>query len=873
MGLRPRSIGPYRIESRLGAGGMGEVFRAWDERLERWVAVKVIRPEAAGHDRARERFRREARAAAGLSHPAIVQIFDILEWEEGDAIVMEWIDGETLSRRIAAGPLPLRDALRLGREVAEGLAAAHAKGLVHRDLKPENVMVTPDGHAKILDFGLAKRWADGEALTRGSAVVGTFRSMSPEQARGLPFDHRSDLFSFGTLLYEALTGRSPFESPSTLDTLTRICSVRPEPLAEVDPAIPEPVSRLVDHLMEKDPALRPQSTREVAAALEGMAGLAGATAAGSFVDAATWVDLPGSGLSRPSRPPLPRPSGSAGGSRSYRLVGWREWRWRWIVPVLLVLAGAGALAAFLGRVRPEPLAVAVTRPRVASGSESEQVGLLASGLRVALLRTLTSLEGIAPLAPDQVDTVDGPPGEIARATAADEVLTALLSCGADACQISLARISGRDGSVLWAQSLEAPIDRPDLAAEAVESHLRLGYPDHRVRAGFPRLEVAPADYAEFLRVRDALREGGDADAALARLAALRGRSSRFLEGYIYEADVLRYRFSANRDPADLRRASDLLGQAREMAPADPRPLFGLFEVALAGQDLDRAERALTDVEELYPGSPELLTQRARLLELRGARDEALSLMRQAARRRPFYLFRLADMEYRLGEEEAARAHLRELLERVPAHRAGLSLLAQLELLNGSPEKAAELYTRLVRQAPRAEDLVNLGLAYVLLQRYPSAEERFRQAVELDPNNPLYALNLADVVLLRRQPERAAALYRRVLELVEKDPAASHWQLQSTRAQALARLGEHREAVEVIQRVLPLAQNSPQAAYEVSLVYVLVGDRASALVNAERALRLGVEPAWFRFPWFDSLRTSAEFQDLLTRPASTSPKPA
>src|SRR5262249_6210032 len=198
----PRATGAYRIEERLGAGGMGEVYRASDERLDRSVAVKLIRPESSGDSRARERLRREARAAAGLSHPLVVQVFDIVELGESEAIVMELVQGEPLSRLLHRGPLDAATTVRLGREVAEGLGAAHERGILHRDLKAENVMVTPEGHAKILDFGLARSLDPAVApLTHTDAVIGTYRCMSPEQAQGLPLDQRSDLFSLGVLLY------------------------------------------------------------------------------------------------------------------------------------------------------------------------------------------------------------------------------------------------------------------------------------------------------------------------------------------------------------------------------------------------------------------------------------------------------------------------------------------------------------------------------------------------------------------------------------------------------------------------------------------------------------------------------------------------
>src|SRR4051794_23079976 len=404
MGPQSRAIGPYTLEQRLGAGGMGEGFQAYDRRLDRWVAIKLIRPEAAGSGTARERFLREARAPAPpshpsivpiphiveilddralvleaggagaaprLSHPSIVQIHDIVESDESDAIVMELVEGEPLARRLARGPLPVDETMRIGREIAEGLAAAHAKGLIHRDLKPENVMVTPEGHAKILDFGLAKR-LEGEAeqgLTQDFTVVGTVHTMSPEQARGLPLDARSDLFSLGALLYEMLAGGSPFAAATPLDTLSNVCTLRQRPLRELDPAVPEPLSRLVDQLLEKDSARRPQSAREVAESL----GPATASAPSLPLSAsvATQFDLPRSGA-----PPWPAATASSGGgvaalpapsgpllSRPYHALGRKGWWLTLLLPLALGLLAAGLWALFWRPAHPRgPLYVAVMRP-------------------------------------------------------------------------------------------------------------------------------------------------------------------------------------------------------------------------------------------------------------------------------------------------------------------------------------------------------------------------------------------------------------------------------------------------------------------------------------------------------------------------------
>ncbi len=275
----PERVGPYRIEARLGAGGMGAVYRAWDERLDRQVAVKHVLPDVAGDAEIRERLRREARSVASLNHPAIVQIYDIMEKDEGDWIVMELVEGETLHRLTRTGRLGWKQAVRLAREVVEGLAEAHAKGIVHRDLKTENVMVNLAGHAsagrvKILDFGLAKRFrrpGGDDDISKHGFVVGTSRAMSPEQARGESVDHRSDLFSLGSLIYETVTGKPPFKSRSTTETLSRVCNHPHTPVRELDPEIPPELAELIDHLLEKSADRRPQSAAEVAARLREIA--------------------------------------------------------------------------------------------------------------------------------------------------------------------------------------------------------------------------------------------------------------------------------------------------------------------------------------------------------------------------------------------------------------------------------------------------------------------------------------------------------------------------------------------------------------------------------------------------------------------------
>ncbi|HEV2845493.1 MAG TPA: protein kinase [Thermoanaerobaculia bacterium] len=861
MGSRPERIGPYRIEGRLGSGGMGEVYHAWDERLERWVAIKVIRPESAENEVARERFRREARAAASLSHPAIVQIYDTLEWDGGDAIVLELVEGELLAKRIARGPLPLAAALHIGHDVAEGLAAAHARGIVHRDLKAENVMITTNGAAKILDFGLAKRLGTEVSLTADQRVMGTFRTMSPEQARGLPVDQRSDLFSLGVLLYEMLSGRSPFEAGSAMDTLTRICTHRQTSLHSLEGGIPEELSNLVDHLLEKDPVLRPGTSGEVAVAL-GRIGKANFTT--FHDDRATWVEAAGP-VSAP-REAIPvlvsaLPEESSAGPAKKRL-------WIALAVLLLVLAGiAGGLR--MRRAAVEPLYVAVPRPEVQRGRGDQRAGLAESALRSSVLDALLSFEKVFPLAPDQVDEVSGTVPEIARTLGAGELVTTRLSCGAEICELGISRVRGADGGLLWNGTFQAPVDRPDLLAEAVRGHLLHAFKERPVRKDAPRLQVRPADYTEYLRLLRSfdLREEEDlpVDQILARLREIHVGSPRFLEAYTFESEVLEYRFRTGRDPADLRRAFDVLEQAHELSPTDSRPAFRQISLALSGGELDRAEAAIRRLESLQPGDARILAARARLLDRRGETARAVELMETAARRLPLWrhLFWAANMNYQLGKVDVARGQLQQLLERSPGHYVSQSKLAEIELMSGSPQRAMELYSELVQRSPQYSELTNLGLAWSLLKRYDKAAAYYRQALALAPESPLALLNLADATLLQGKRPEAESLYLEVLRVAEKDPAAeSDIQILSVRAQAWAQLGRSPEALREMQKALRLAPENPQTAYEAAVVFSVLGDRASARFHAERALDQGYDPRWFSFPWFEPLRSIPKLRQRL-----------
>ncbi|MBY0525543.1 MAG: serine/threonine protein kinase [Gemmataceae bacterium] len=263
-------LGPYRIQKVLGAGAMGIVFQAEDQSLQRVVAVKAMKPEAATGEQAHQRFLREARAAAALEHEHVVTIYQVGEDRGVPYLAMQMLRGETLDDRLRREhKLSVRDALRIAREIAAGLAAAHERGLVHRDIKPANIWLEAGrGRVKIVDFGLARAVGDNAHLTRSGTVVGTPAFMSPEQARGAPVDFRSDLFSLGSVLYHMVAGVLPFQGDDTMQVLLALAYEQPEALRRYNSDAPNTLVVLVNRLLAKHPDGRPESTQVVVEALE-----------------------------------------------------------------------------------------------------------------------------------------------------------------------------------------------------------------------------------------------------------------------------------------------------------------------------------------------------------------------------------------------------------------------------------------------------------------------------------------------------------------------------------------------------------------------------------------------------------------------------
>ena len=519
---RGTRLGPYEILAPIGAGGMGEVYRARDDRLKRDVAIKVVAASRAHDAELVRRLEQEAQTVGALSHPNILAVYDIGTHDGALYVVSELLEGETVRARLAAAPLPLARAIDIAVQIASGLAAAHEKGIVHRDLKPENLFLTRDGHVKILDFGLAKLTAPADpgetvmpaAVTAAGAVLGTAGYMSPEQVRGASADHRSDIFAFGAVLYELLSGQRAFHRGSAVETMSAILTTEPAPLVGGDEPLAPALDRIVRRCLEKDPHERYQSAKDVAFTLEEIG-------------------------RRPEVAGMPAAAG-----RSRRM---------WIAGVLLAAAAIVLLAQNAGRLRDRwrtaPAAgridsIAVLPLANLSGNVEEEY--FADGMTDALITGLSKIGGFRRVITRT--SVMGYKGtrkampEIGKALGVDAIVEGSVLRSGGRVRIAAQLVRAATEQPLWAETYErdlrdvlslqgevagaiaqkislavSPQDRARLAAHQVDPDAHVAYLKGRYHLGKltrQDIDTAIADFNEAIRrdPKSALAYAGLSDA-------------------------------------------------------------------------------------------------------------------------------------------------------------------------------------------------------------------------------------------------------------------------------------------------------------------------------------------------------------------------
>ncbi|HSL20778.1 MAG TPA: tetratricopeptide repeat protein [Vicinamibacterales bacterium] len=849
-------IGPYRVIQKLAAGGMGEVFLCDDERLGRRVAVKRTSGGWTDSPEGRERLRREARAAAALNHPRIAAVHDVLETSEGPQVVMEYVEGETLSSVLRRGRVPLERALQIGIELAEAVGAAHANGIVHRDLKPANVMITMDGHVKVLDFGLAKhrppiveRAPKATPLTAPGEWLGTPGYTAPEQFLGSAADHRSDLFSFGAILYELFTGRRAIEATDALSLAAAISRPIP-PASQIDRALPQPIAEVIDRLLKLQPSDRPRSADEVRTILS-------------------------AAFSATSRTRTARADRRAS---AHRIA---TWVWA-VVALVLVLAGTAAYmkwrsSAGVTAATGRPVVLAVVPLDNLTGDASND--FLGSGFAASLITDLSPLPGLTVLSRAAVREAgaSGEPARIARQLGATLVLGGDVHRSADQLRVNLV-LTAADGSIVWSDAFSgrysALLDLQPQLAEAVSAGLPL-----RLSADArERLAQAPTNNVEALaaywRGRQLMEKPDDQAAVRGAFEAFRHAVSldqRFAAAQAGLAEAAWQRYVQTRDAQWADRALEATDRALAL---DPRQPSVWISRATVHRGTGRTVEALVDLDralELQPNSDEALRLKGRLLVDQGKVQEAVSVLEQAIARRPQYwggYDALGAALYFAGRRrEAIKAWERAAELRPDVSRSYHNLgIAYRE--EGNLDKALEYYRKAVEITPMPQAYSAIGEVHYLRGEYEAALASFAEAARLAPNESTLRRNLGDTYRRLKNDARAREAYEEAVRLARADLQVNPNSAvtKSRLAVYLAKLGRAGEAQNHAAEALASADRSRDVHYRVAVVYALTGHRDAAFDQLERAIALGYSPLRVREDEdLAILQDDPRFTLLLARP--------
>jgi serine/threonine-protein kinase len=619
-----QTLGHYRIEERLGSGGMGVVYRARDTRLGRTVAIKLLGERLPADEHARARLVREARTASSLNHPNICTIHEVGEAEGKIYIAMECVEGEPLSARVAGSGVPLDALLRYGAQIADALEHAHERGIVHRDLKSSNVIINPEGRAKVLDFGLAKRVSPealGEAtrsqatLTEAGAVAGTLQYMPPEVLRGEPADARGDLWALGVVLYEMAAGRLPFAGNTGFEISSAILR---EPPAALPPRVPAGLKAIIQRCLAKDPAQRYQRAGEVRAALE-------AVQSDSSV-----------GLAAAGRKGLPLP-------RSLALTGVAALGAAALAAVLVALNVGGLRERFFGKAAPGQIdSLAVLPLENLSGDPGQEY--FADGMTDALITNLAQIRALRVISRTSVLAYKGsrkPLPEIARELNVEAVVEGSVLRVGDRVRITAQLIQAATDRHLWARSYEEEMKDvlrlQGQVAEAIAREIRVQLsPEEKARLARAR-PVDPEIYQLYLQGTHYLYQGkrGDIEKAMQTFEEVVHRDPNFAPAYVGLAQGYWARgyLGAGDLPVSretLAKAKDLVLKALELddALAEAHSMLGNL---LLTHDLDLAgaEREHRRALELNPGSAAAHLSYSGLLPALGRFDESVTQAKEA----------------------------------------------------------------------------------------------------------------------------------------------------------------------------------------------------------------------------------------------------
>jgi len=824
-------LGRYEIRAKIGAGGMGEVYLAQDTKLERKVALKILPADVASHRDRMDRFVREAKAAAALNHPNIAHIYEIGEAEGQNFIAMEFIDGQTLRKVIHSGQADMPKLLRYLQHVAEGLAKAHAAGIVHRDLKPDNIMVTRDGHAKILDFGLAKLIEPqqssvdtGEAASElatailqqhstPGVVLGTVGYMSPEQAQGKTkeIDQRSDIFSFGCILYEAVTGHKAFAGKDAVDSLNKIIREPVTPISDFRPDAPNDLQRVVRRCLAKDPEDRYQTIKDVAIELRELRrDLAGATGIDTTTSPQFGVP-PSGGIVSPGQI-LPSeastPSSQPPSSAEYIVSGIRQHKFALAVALMVLAAGAVGLGMYLharnNEVAIESIAVLPFQNRSTDGDTE----YLSDGLAESLIYRLSQLPNLKVSPTSSVFAYKNKeidPVKVGNQLGVNAVLLGRIIQRGDSLTISAELVDVRYNKLLWGEQYERKM------SELLQT----------------QREIA-REIVDKLRLKVSGQEQG--------LAKHYTESNEAYQLYLKG----RFQWHKRTNEA-LKKSIDYFNQAIERDPS--------FALAYAGL----ADCYVVPAYMLPPGEkiPKAKMAAMKALELDDTLAEAHTSLARA--------MTTYDWDWRGAEREFQRA-----IELNPNYAiAHQWYCGYLEAMGRTPEAIAEGKRALELDPLSPIITFEMGLGFFYARDYDKAIEYYQKTLELDPDFPPAHGQLPAAYEQKRMYDQAITGFQKGTNL----KGSREWYFSlSGLAHVYAVAGNKGEAQKLLSEMKDLSVRQYVPADRIALIYAGLGDKDEAFAWLEKAYDersfnmtwLKVEPRW------DSLRSDPRFADLVRR---------
>ncbi len=865
-------LGPYEILSPLGAGGMGEVYRARDRKLDRDVAVKVLPQAVAADPDALARFEREAKAVAALSHPNILAIHDFGTHDGTAYAVTELLEGETLRGKLDGPPIGQRQAVEYALQIARGLSAAHGKGVVHRDLKPENVFVSKDGHVKILDFGLAKRMdvpteqtdAPTGGHTEPGTVMGTMGYMSPEQLRGLPVDQRSDIFSLGAILYELLSGRKAFKRDSASDTIAAVLKEDPPELTQSGRNVSPALDRIVRHCLEKDRENRFQSAKDVAFALS---------------EASTPTTLTSGAQVAPA--PTKR-------------------------KVLIVFAAVVVLAAigvFLLR-RPHKAAGPAAGVKRVAVLPFENLGApeddyFADGIADEIRGKLTSLPGLQVIARGSstpYKKTNKTPKQIAAELNTPYLLTATVrwekSGGASRVHVSpeLVDVTNPDAPTSrWQQPFDAAITdvfqvQSDIATKVAQAlGAALGAGEEKRLSEKPTQNLAA--YDAYLKAEQLRSAGASDPPSLRKQIAFSEQAVALDPGFaqawagLSGANSLLYAASTP-TPVLAERARQAGEKAVALSPNRPEGYLALGNYErLVAADYARALEQYDRGVRLAPGDATLVRGTALAEQGLGRWDASVEHFRQAERLDP----RSAGISSVLGETllrlrryPEAREAFDRGLALAPTNPALIESKAMTYLGEGDLTGARAVIKATPKEVEPTALVAYLGnfwdLGWLLDEDQREILLRLTPAA-FDEDRGTWALCLVQVYAWKGDAANAHTFAEEVRKAFEEQlrAAPNDAQRHVELGIALAYLGRKEEAIREGERGAALspvskdARNGPYVQHQLVRIYMLVGEPEKALDQLEPLLKIPyyLSPAWLKIdPNFDPLRKNPRFEKLV-----------